>query len=93
MAGLCSGRLILADEHSRRLRWLPISAAEFRGETPWSTWWRPSIRTWSSMVRCAGFDDVSVHGSFNMRFRDGRGGVPHVVIHADGPAEPLGALQ
>jgi tRNA (mo5U34)-methyltransferase len=90
MAGLCSGRLILADEHSRRLRWLPIAAAEFRGETPWSTWWRPSVRAWRSMVRCAGFDEVTVHGTFNMRFRAGRGGVPHMVIHANGPATPLG---
>ena len=88
MAGLCGGRLILTDEYSKRLRWLPITAAEFRGETPWSTWWRPNIRAWRSMVRCAGFDDVEVKNTFNMRFRDGRGAVPHVVIHASAPASP-----
>jgi tRNA (mo5U34)-methyltransferase len=86
MAGLCRGQLILADEYSRRLAPFPIAAAEFRGETPWSTWWRPSIRAWLSMVRTAGFEDVRRHGRFNLRFRAQRGGVPHVVIHARGPS-------
>ena len=58
MAALCRGRLILADEYSRRLALLPWAAAEFRGETPWSTWWRPAPRAWLAMVRCAGFEDV-----------------------------------
>jgi tRNA (mo5U34)-methyltransferase len=86
MAGLCRGQLILADEYSRRLSVIPVAGAEFRGETPWSTWWRPSIRAWLSMVRTAGFEDVRRLGRFNMRFRDQHGGVPHVVIHARGPA-------
>jgi tRNA (mo5U34)-methyltransferase len=86
MAGLCrGGQLILAEEYSRRLAPLPFAAAEFRGETKWSTWWRPSIRSWLSMVRCAGFEDVRRHTRFVMRFRARRGGVPHVVIHARGP--------
>jgi tRNA (mo5U34)-methyltransferase len=84
MAGLCRGRLILADECSRRLAPLPFAAAEFRGETPWMTWWRPSARTWLAMVRCAGFEDVRKHSRFMMRFRAQRGGVPHVVVHARG---------
>jgi tRNA (mo5U34)-methyltransferase len=86
LASLCRGRFILADESSRRLSWLPFMAAEFRGETPWMTWWRPSSRTWVSMVRCAGFEDVTRHASFNMKFRAQRGGVPHVVVHARGAA-------
>jgi len=81
MASLCSGRLILADEYSRRLAWLPWAGAEFRGETPWSTWWRPSPRAWLAMVRTAGFEDVREHGRFKLRFREGRDAVPHVVIH------------
>lgn len=89
MASLCSGRLIFADERSKRLGLLPFAAAEFRGETPWSTWWRPNPRGWLSMVRCAGFEDVRLHGKFDMKFRDRKGGVPHVVVHARGPAEPL----
>ena len=87
MAALCSGRLVIAEEYSRRLEWLPgAGAAEFRGESSWMTWWIPASRTWLSMVRCAGFEDVRRHGRFNMRFRDQSGGVPHVVVHARGPA-------
>jgi tRNA (mo5U34)-methyltransferase len=86
MAALCADRLILADEYSRRLSSLPLKAAEFRGETPWSTWWRPSLRCWLAMVRCAGFEEVREHGRFRLRFRAQRGAVPHVVIHARGPA-------
>src|SRR3954447_19575574 len=67
MAGLCGGRFLLADEYSRRLSWLPIASAEFRGETEWSTWWRPSPRAWLSMVRCAGFEDVESKARFNMK--------------------------
>jgi tRNA (mo5U34)-methyltransferase len=83
MAALCSGRLILAEEYSRGLGWIPrLKLAEFRGETPWSTWWRPVPRTWLAMVRTAGFEDVQERDRFSMRFREGRGGVPHVVVHA-----------
>jgi len=86
MAALCAGTFVFADEYSRRLSLLPIRAAEFRGEAPWSTWWRPSPRTWVSMIRCAGFEDVRVEGRFRMRFRDRRAAVPHVVVHARGPS-------
>jgi tRNA (mo5U34)-methyltransferase len=86
MADLCRGHLILTEEYSRRLALRPFSGAEFLGETAWSVWWRPSIATWLAMVRCAGFEEVRKHGRFNMRFRDRRGGVPHVVIHARSPA-------
>ncbi len=86
MAALCGDRLILADEYSRRLAALPfLTVAEFRGETPWSTWWRPAPRAWRAMVRCAGFEDVREHGRFLLRFRGKRKGVPHVVLHARGP--------
>jgi tRNA (mo5U34)-methyltransferase len=85
LSALCRGRLILAEEYSRRLDLIPgLNAAEFRGETPWSVWWRPARRSWLSMVRCAGFDRVREHGRFRMRFREGGGGVPHVVVHARG---------
>ena len=86
MTALCSGRLVLAEEYSRRLQALPlVKLAEFRGETPWMTWWRPTIRTWLAMVRCAGFEQVRRHGRFVLRFRGQRKGVPHVVIHAGAP--------
>lgn len=86
-ANLCRGDLILADERSRRLAMLPFGAAEFRGETPWMTWWRPTAKTWLAMVRCAGFEDVRKQATFNMKFRAQKGGVPHVVVHAKGTAQ------
>jgi tRNA (mo5U34)-methyltransferase len=87
MAGLCRGRLILAEEYSRALEWVPgIRLAEFRGDSPWMTWWRPSSRTWVAMVRCAGFEDVRRHSRFRLRFRGRRDAVPHTVIHARGDA-------
>ena len=87
MAALCTGRLVLAEEYSRRFEWLPgAGVAEFRGESPWMTWWIPTSSAWLSMVRCAGFEDVRRHSRFNLAFRAQRGGVPHVVIHARGPA-------
>ena len=84
MAALCGDRLVFADEYSRRLSWLPFDAAEFRGHTRWSTWWRPSIRAWLTMLETAGFENVARRGRFVLKFREGGGGVPHVVIHATG---------
>jgi tRNA (mo5U34)-methyltransferase len=87
MAALCRGRLVLAEEYSRRLEWLPrVTVAEFRAQTPWMTWWRPTSRTWLAMVTCAGFADARRHARFQLGFRDRRGGVPHVVVHARGSA-------
>lgn len=88
MAALCHGRAILAEEYSKKLARLPfLNAAEFRGEGAWSTWWRPSPRTWVSMIRCAGFERPEVQRRFDLEFREGAGSIPHVVIHADGPAK------
>jgi tRNA (mo5U34)-methyltransferase len=86
IADLCGERFVFADEYSRRLALLPFNAAEFRGHTPWSTWWRPSARTWVTMLETAGFEEVSRHERFNLRFRGQRGGVPHVVVHARAPS-------
>jgi tRNA (mo5U34)-methyltransferase len=89
LAALCTGRLIFTDEYSPkldRLRWLGIrTAAEFLGESPWMTWWRPASRTWVTMIRCAGFENARIHERFEMPFRAGKGGVPHVVVHAEAP--------
>jgi len=86
LAGLCRGRLVVAEEYSRRLAWLPFAAAEFRGHSPWMTWWRPSPRGLATMIHTAGFESVETVGRFRMRFRALRGAVPHVVIHARGTA-------
>jgi tRNA (mo5U34)-methyltransferase len=87
MAGLCRGQLILAEEYSRRLERIPRHRlAEFKAGAH-QTWWRPTTRTWMSMVQVAGFEEVRHHARFNLRFRtERRRGVPHTVIHARGTA-------
>jgi tRNA (mo5U34)-methyltransferase len=87
MARLCHGRFVMAEEYSRRLALVPwATAAEFRGHTPWMTWWRPAPKTWLAMVRCAGFEGVRAHSRFVMRLRERRRkGVPHIVVHAAPP--------
>ena len=87
LAELCRGQLVLAEEYSRRLEPLPfVKAAEFRAHAPHMTWWRPTTRTWMTMVHAAGFEDVRRHTRLRVPFRGTRrGGVPHVVIHARGP--------
>jgi tRNA (mo5U34)-methyltransferase len=87
MAALCRGRLILAEEYARRVEWVPrLRLAEFKAGAH-MTWWRPTTRTWMSMTRVAGFEDVRHHVRFNLRFRgQPRRGVPHTVIHARGRA-------
>lgn len=86
MASLCHGRLVLAEGYSRRLEWLPLPVAEFTGEGKWLTWWLPTSRTWCSMARCAGFEDVRRGSRFRLDFSDAPKGVAHVVIHGRGPA-------
>jgi tRNA (mo5U34)-methyltransferase len=88
MADVCAGRLIIAEEHSRKLALAPFNSAEFRGDSPWMTWWIPSAKTWLAVIRTAGFLDPHIHSRFNMAFRERRGGVPHVVVHARGPGAP-----
>jgi tRNA (mo5U34)-methyltransferase len=86
IAALCAGRLVLADEYSRRLSMLASTGVEFRGQTPWATWWRPAPKAWLAMVRCAGFEAVREHARFRLRFREGGRAVHQIVVHADGPA-------
>ena len=86
MAALCHGRLILAEEYSRRL--LPFgNLVEFRGESPSMVWWRPSPKAWISMVGVAGFEEPEIRRRFSIPFREGGKGVPHVLINAKGAAE------
>src|SRR5207302_346479 len=50
LADLCHGRLVLCEEYSRRMELLPLRGlAEYRGDLPWMTWWRPASRTWLQM--------------------------------------------
>jgi len=90
MAALCHGRLILCEEYSRRLDLIPGGGgAEFRGCSPWMTWWRPNRRTWLQMVEVAGFENPREIDRFKAPFTSGKSGVRSVVIHADHPASGL----
>ncbi len=88
MASLCRGKLVIAEEYSRAVEWLPgRELVEFRGASPHMTWWRPTTRAWRSMIRVAGFEQVRHLGRFRLGFRDQpRRSVPHTVFHARGPA-------
>ncbi|MFL5906690.1 MAG: class I SAM-dependent methyltransferase [Solirubrobacterales bacterium] len=87
IASLCKGTFVLAEEYSRLAERIPrVTLAEFRGGSYYMTWWRPTTRTWMSMVRAAGFENVRHLGRFRLRFRDKRQpAIPHTVIHASGP--------
>jgi tRNA (mo5U34)-methyltransferase len=82
LAGLCRGRLILAEEHDRLSGLVPFPVSRYRADRDKAVvFWVPAARTWRRMVWTAGFDDVSEHSRF--RYRLGRRAVvPHVVIHA-----------
>jgi tRNA (mo5U34)-methyltransferase len=87
LADLCRDQLVLCEEYSPRAELLPLrGAAEFRGNLPWMTWWLPASRTWLEMVQIAGFEAVKRRARFSIPFRTKRKHVPHVLIHADGPA-------
>ncbi len=86
MAALCGGRLVLAEEYARSLPFQRGNWARFTGDSPWMTWWRPTVPAWLAMIACAGFEQPQLHGRFKMGFRERRGGVPHAVFHAIGPA-------
>jgi tRNA (mo5U34)-methyltransferase len=87
MASLCRGDLVFADEYSRKLEWTRLHVAEWKSGTH-MTWWRPTTKTWMSMIRVAGFEEVRHHGRFTLPFRGAeRRGVHHTVIHARGPAD------
>jgi tRNA (mo5U34)-methyltransferase len=88
MASVCAGKLVVTEEYSRRLAVIPkLRLAEFTANSPWMTWWRPSLRTWLDMVECAGFERPRVQSRFSMRFRERPGAVRHAVIHAEGMAQ------
>ena len=89
MASVCRGQLVLAEEYSRKLEWVPrVQIAEFRGASPHMTWWRLTTKAWRTMIGVAGFEDVRRVGRFRLEFRDQpRKAVPHAVFHARGPAD------
>lgn len=85
LAGLCRGRLVLADEYDRLTSLLPIPVSRYHADREAAVvFWLPSRRTWRRMVWTAGFEDVREHGRFTVRIPGAR--IPHVVVHARGTA-------
>ena len=88
MAGLCHGRLILAEEYDRLTSLLPIPVSRYHADRDAAVvFWLPSRKAWKRMVWTAGFDDVREHGRFTQTLRSPDGSstsIPHVVLHARG---------
>lgn len=81
MAGLCRGRLILAEEYDRLGSLIPFPVSRFRADREQAVvFWLPARRTWRRMLHAAGFEEPREHGRFDMRARDFT--VRHVVLHA-----------
>jgi tRNA (mo5U34)-methyltransferase len=81
IADLCTGTFVSAEEHDRLAGLIPAAMARYRADDPSAVvYWRPSARTWKRMMWTSGFDEVTEHGRFRMRSRDGFV-VPHVVHH------------
>jgi tRNA (mo5U34)-methyltransferase len=95
LAGLCRGRLILAEEYDRLTSLLPFPAARYHADREKAVvFWLPGRRTWRRMVWTAGFDAVREHGRMTIRIpkpSSGTVGIRHVVIHAcTKPVKPSG---
>jgi tRNA (mo5U34)-methyltransferase len=81
IAGLCRGRLVLAEEYDRLSGLVPFPVSRYRADREQAVvFWLPAARTWKRMVWTAGFDRVETRGRFAMRARDFR--VRHLVLHA-----------
>jgi tRNA (mo5U34)-methyltransferase len=90
LAGLCRGRLILAEEYDPLTSLLPFPASRYFADRDLAVvFWLPSRRTWRRMAWTAGFEDVREHAAFKVRIGSASGRtrtIPHVVLHARGPA-------
>ena len=65
LAGLCRGRLILAEEYDRLTSLLPMPVSRYHADRDAAVvFWLPSRKTWRRMVWTAGFEDVREHGRF-----------------------------
>jgi tRNA (mo5U34)-methyltransferase len=89
-AGLCRGRLILADEYDRLSSLLPFPVSRYRADRDAAVvFWLPARRTWKRMIWTAGFEDVEDRGTFSVSIPKAGGRahrIPHVVLHARGTA-------
>jgi SAM-dependent methyltransferase len=86
LASVCRGRLILAEEYDPPTSLLPWPVSRYRADREKAVvFWVPAARTWRRMAWTAGFEDVRERGRFRMKVQ-GQFSVPHVVLHARGPA-------
>lgn len=89
-AGLCRGRLIVADEYDRLSSLLPFPVSRYRADRHAAVvFWLPARRTWRRMIWTAGFEDVEDRGTFTVEIPSAKGRahrIPHVVLHARGTA-------
>ena len=82
IAALCRGTFISAEEYDFASSLLPFPVSRYRADRESSViFWLPSARTWRSMIRTAGFDDVVERTRFKLHSNDGYS-VRHVVHHA-----------
>lgn len=90
LAGLCHGRLVMAEEYNRAASLLPFPVSRYYADRDRAVvFWMPSRQTWQRMAWTAGFEDVEEKGRFNQTIvsRAGKKAtIPHVVIHARGRA-------
>jgi tRNA (mo5U34)-methyltransferase len=90
LAGLCRGRLILAEAYHRWLSALPFALAHYRAlRVTAPVFWEPNPRAWRRMIESAGFQQVQLRTRFKLRSRAGWS-VRHAVFHAraGSPAPP-----
>jgi tRNA (mo5U34)-methyltransferase len=82
LAGVCRGRLILAEEYDRLTNLAPVALNRYRADREQAVvFWIPNVRAWKRMLWTAGFDDVAERGRFKLRVGS-QFAVPHVVLHA-----------
>ena len=90
LAGLCRGRLVIAEEYDRPTSLLPFPVSRYHADRDKAVvFWMPSRRTWRRMIWTAGFDDVVEHERFKVQIRGATGKsrtIPQVVFHARGTA-------
>lgn len=82
IAGVCRDRFISAEEYDRWTGLLPFPASRYMADREQAVvFWLPAARTWRRMLWTAGFDEVEVHGRFDLKAREGWS-VRHQVLHA-----------
>jgi tRNA (mo5U34)-methyltransferase len=93
LAGLCHGRLVIAEEYDRVSDLIPFPVARYHADRDAAVvFWLPARRTWKRMLWTAGFDDVKEMSRFalTMPRPDGKvQKIPHVCLHAAGRAREV----